>query len=109
MVISYLTGDILKLPKINDVIKINCHRKIKNGGKLKSVTITKEVNGYYYASLLYEYPVHTFTKEHVYKTSPKAIGLDMKLGELYIDSNGNSAINIKTEGLRIYHKQNKTA
>ena len=86
-----LTNKGLKLPKISGMIKINCHRKIKDSGKLKSVTITKEVNGYYYASILYEYPVHTFTKEHVYNPNPKTIGLDMKLGELYIDSDGNSA------------------
>ena len=86
-----LTGDGLKLAKINDVIKIHQHRKVRTGGKLKSVAVTKEVNGYYYASLLYEYPVYTFTKEPVYHPDPKAIGLDMKLGELYVDSNGDSA------------------
>lgn len=86
-----LTGDGLKLPKINDTIRIRQHRKIRTGGKLKSVTVTKEVNGYYYAGLLYEYPVYTFTKEPVYRPDPRAVGLDMKLGELYIDSNGDSA------------------
>ena len=86
-----LTDNGLKLPKINDVIKINQHRRIKSGGKLKSVTVTKEANGHYYASLLYEYPINTFIKKPVYKANPKTIGLDMKLGSLYIDSNGHSA------------------
>lgn len=47
------------------------------------MTISKETNGYYYASLLYEYPIYTFTKTPVYTPEPKAIELDMKLGELY--------------------------
>lgn len=46
----------LKLPKMS-AIKIKQHRKIPDGYKLKSVTVSREPSGKYYASLLYEYTV----------------------------------------------------
>lgn len=43
----------LKLPKLGEV-KIKVHRKINEGFRLKSVTISRESTGKYFASLLYE-------------------------------------------------------
>ena len=46
----------LRLPKLKEV-KIRKHREIPEGYVLKSVTISQEPSGKYYASLLYEYEV----------------------------------------------------
>ncbi len=44
----------IKIPKVG-ILKAKVHRNIPNDYKLKSVTISKEVDSKYYASLLYEY------------------------------------------------------
>ena len=44
----------LKLPKLGKV-RIRQHREIPEGYRLKSVTVSREPSGKYYASLLYEY------------------------------------------------------
>lgn len=76
----------LKLPKHKDPVKLNLHRSIRAGGKLKSVTVTLEPDGKTYYTLLMEYP-----KPAVIKAAPmKAIGLDMSLPKFYVDSNGQS-------------------
>lgn len=77
---------LLKLPKIKTPIYVDQHRKIKTGGILKSATISKEQNGNYYVSLLYEYP----KVERIKTTGKEAIGLDMSVKNFYIDSNGNT-------------------
>ena len=46
----------IRLPKLKGV-KIRKHREIPEGYVLKSVTISQEPSGKYYASLLYEYEV----------------------------------------------------
>lgn len=81
-----LSGDKLQLPKLG-LIKINRHRKIKPGGILKSVTITKDTDGMYFASLLYSYPE---SQVSFIPDKSKALGLDMSLKELYRDSNDHS-------------------
>ena len=48
-----LSGTRLKLPKM-DPVRIVVHRAVPEGGRLKSVTVTREPSGKYYASLLYE-------------------------------------------------------
>lgn len=45
----------LRLPKL-DEIKIRIHRELPGEGTLKSVTVSMEPSGKYYASLLYELP-----------------------------------------------------
>ena len=76
----------LSLPKIPGEIKIKSHRPMKKNGKLKSVTVSREPNGTYYTSLLFEYP----EKKRSYDIDPdKAIGLDMSMSEFYIDSTGD--------------------
>ena len=78
---------LLKVPKMRP-IRIAIHRKIKAGGILKSVTVSKDTDGRYYASLLFEYPKAEIPKSADEK---KAIGLDMGLNGLYVDSNNQSA------------------
>lgn len=57
------------------------------GGILKSVTVSKDTDGRYYASILFSYPednpAHTLDRT-------KAVGLDMSMKELYRDSNDYS-------------------
>lgn len=84
----------LVLPKIPGSIRVTCHRKIKSGGILKSVTVSHEPDGRWLFAVKYAYPKkqkpslldrldeNTFTRL-------RHIGLDMSLPELYIDSNGN--------------------
>ena len=45
----------LSLPKIPGEVKIRNHRPIRQGGNLKSVTVSREPNGKYYVALLFEY------------------------------------------------------
>lgn len=77
----------LKLPKHKDLISLNVHRKIRSGGKLKSVTITLEPDGKYYYSILMEYPKTPVSKVSDVK---KCIALDMSLPRLYVDQNNNT-------------------
>ena len=51
-----IEGGKLRLPKAG-YVKIRCHREIPEDYVLKSVTVSMEPSGKYYAALLYEYPV----------------------------------------------------
>ena len=92
----------IKLPKIGRV-KAVIHREPNKEWKIKSATISKDGDGKYYASVLFE------TEENVVRrvgTFDNAIGLDYASSGLYIDEKGmfhdhNVAINIKREGLRL--------
>lgn len=77
----------LTLPKVSGEIKLIVHRPIKTGGELKSVTVSHDATGKYFFSLLYAYP-HYEIKHEV--DPDNAIGLDMTMHGLYIDSNGHS-------------------
>ncbi len=73
----------LKLPKVG-LVKLKQHRQIPGSYKLKSVTVSQNPSGKYYASILFEYEnqvpiqaLHNF------------LGLDFSMHELYRDSNGN--------------------
>lgn len=73
----------VKLPKIG-VVKLKQHRPIPRDYKLKSVTISQNPSGKYYASILFEY------ENQVQEQKPQTyIGLDYSMHELYKDSNGN--------------------
>ena len=73
----------LSLPKMEKEVPVINHRPIKDGGQLKSATISREPDGAYYVSLLYEYkkvPV-------MHQIDPgNAVGLDMSMHGLYVDS-----------------------
>ncbi len=79
---------LLKLPKIKEPVQVIQHRRIRGGGTLKSATVSLEPDGRYYVSLLYEYSktIHTSPVDEA-----KAIGLDMSMGHLFVDSNGDTA------------------
>ena len=84
-----LEGCMLKLPKIKNQVRLRLHRKIKVGGILKNCTVTHEPNGKWYFALVFEYPKTEVLKTADAKTEAEinAIGLDMSLPELYVDSN----------------------
>ena len=80
----------LRLPKITGYIRLKQHRKVRPGGILKNVTVIHEPDGKWYFSMVYAYE-----KQDVPVSAPegediKAIGLDMSLPELYLDSNGDT-------------------
>ena len=73
----------LRLPKTG-LVKIKQHRNIPDDYKIKSVTISQNASGKYYASILFEY------ENQVPQTEmQKFLGLDFSMHELYVDSNGN--------------------
>jgi len=75
-----LESNRLKLPKLGKV-KIRQHRMIPEGYRLKSVTVSKQPSGRYFASLLYEY------EEDVAAVTPvDVVGLDFSMKELYVSS-----------------------
>ena len=88
----FLSGNMLKLPKIREPIRLRMHRQVEPGGLLKSVTVTHEATGKWYFSLLFEYPkkapavVASKSKDQM-----SHIGLDMSLPKLYVDSFGQVA------------------
>lgn len=92
-----LTRNGLVLPKVPGVIQIKCHRPIRKGGVLKSVTVTHEPDGQWMFSILMEYPKQRdCAQDQVLEllqagkyTGLSHIGLDMSLTHLYVDSNGN--------------------
>ena len=87
-----LSGCLLKLPKIREPIRLRVHRKVREGGLLKNCTVTREPDGRWYFSLLFEYPKQEIPKKTAGKGPEawEAIGLDMSLPELYVDSDGNT-------------------
>lgn len=80
--ISIADGHI-KLPKVG-FVKLKQHRNVPSDSKLKSVTISQNPSGKYYASILFEY------ESQVQQAEPTTfLGLDFSMHELYKDSNGN--------------------
>ena len=80
----------IKLPKIGKV-KAEIHRVPDAAWKLKSVTISQESDGKYYAAVLFE-----FEQNIVPVTSlDNAIGLDYASDGLYVDDKGNVGTNHK--------------
>lgn len=76
----------IKLPKVGSVRAV-IHRKVPDDYKLKSVTVSQNRDGTYYASVLYEYEDTVVTVKEIHSH----IGLDYKSNGLYVDSNGESA------------------
>lgn len=73
----------IKLPKVG-LVKTKLHRIIPSDYNLKSVTVSQNPSGRYYASVLFEY------ENQVQKIEPQTfLGLDFSMHELYVDSNGN--------------------
>ena len=85
-----IIGNAIKLPKIGK-IKAVIHRLPNADWAIKSATISKESDGKYYASVLFEF-------EHNIMSIPisnNAIGLDYASDGLYVDDKGNIGTNHK--------------
>lgn len=80
-----IQGSRLKLPKTTP-IRIILHRPIPDDYKVKSVTVTHDPAGRYFASILCEYEY-----EPVTRPLGSIIGLDYSMTSLYVDSNGDTA------------------
>ena len=84
-----LKGRRLRLPKMG-AVRIIVHREIPADGKLKSVTVTREPSGKYYASLLYELPsCENQTGREL--RAEKVLGVDFSMTSLAVFSDGSSA------------------
>lgn len=81
-------GNGIRLPIMpGGILELLIHRGFPEGMTLKSVIVTKEPDGCYYASLLYEYPAKT-TQEPLKEGRIRAVGLDMSMKELFVSSDG---------------------
>lgn len=77
-----VTQGAIRLPKAGTV-KAKTHRLAPTGYVLKSVTITREKDGTYYASVLYEYELEARPSSAVTHT-----GLAYKSDGLFVDASG---------------------
>lgn len=86
-----IEGSTIIIPKAGPV-KTVFHRLPEKDWILKSVTISKESDDKYYASVLFEYPnpVNTYIAD-----KNNAIGLDYASDGLYVDNYGNVGTNHK--------------
>ena len=74
----------IKLPKVG-LVKAKIHKRAEDGWTIKSATVSRESDGRYYVSVLYEFEQSVAQVP----VSDNAIGLDYKSDGLYMDSNGN--------------------
>ena len=80
----------IRLPKIG-FVKAELHRSPLSDWKIKSVTVSQNHDGKYYASVLFEFESIC---EYVINKS-NAVGFDYSSSNLYVDSNGNTGTNHK--------------
>lgn len=85
-----LEAGTLRIPKVKN-IKIRQHREIPEGYVLKSVTISREPSGKYYASLLYEYVSCENQTEYTEKNTWKILGIDYAMDGMAVFSDGRRA------------------
>lgn len=82
-----LTEKHLKLPKMPEIC-IRKHREIPEEYRLKSVTISREATGKYYASLLYEYDVCENQAAEEKKKMEEILGIDYAMNGMAVLSDG---------------------
>lgn len=80
----------LRLPKAGTV-RIRQHRRIPEGYVLKSVTVSMEPSGKYYASLLYEYPARENQTPGADREDAKVLGIDFAMRGMAVFSDGSRA------------------
>ena len=88
-----IEGEYLRLPKVGKV-KIRLHRKAPAEWKLKSVTVSMEASGEYYASILYEIPEseNQAVREEIQgKKELNILGIDYAMQGLAVFSDGTRA------------------
>ena len=88
--VSIIDNKYIKLPKLGKV-KAVIHRFPDKDWIIKSATVSKERDGSFYISVLFEFD-KVITKV---AKSDNAIGLDYKSNGLYMDSNGDIGSNHK--------------
>lgn len=77
----------IRLPKLKEV-KIRKHREIPDNYVLKSVTISQEPSGKYYASLLYEYEVCENQADKKSEVEAEVLGIDYAMSGMAVFSDG---------------------
>ena len=77
----------LRLPKVG-FVRIKLHREIPEGYEIKSVTVSQEPSGKYYASILTEYEAEESAIEI---NVGSALGLDYSSPHFYVSSDGELA------------------
>ena len=77
----------LRLPKLKEV-GIRVHREIPQDYSLKSVTVSREPSGKYYASLLYSYEFCENQAESIKRTAPVVLGIDYAMSGMAVFSDG---------------------
>ena len=87
--IGFVDGK-LKLPKAG-LVKIRLHREVPEDGILKSVTVSMEPSGKYYASILYEIPEHENQVPEKSAEELEILGIDFSMKELAVFSDGTTA------------------
>lgn len=86
-----LGNKCIRLPKLGSV-KARIHRSPSAGWTIKSATVSRESDGRFYVSVLFEFeePAKTYTAD-----MDNAIGLDYASAGLFVDSNGAAGSNHK--------------
>ena len=92
--IKLMKNGYLKLPKLKEPVKIKNHRNTK--GVLKSITITKQKNNHWYASLKYEQNIKTPNYHKSINSINNPGAGDLGLKDLMTLDNGVIIENIKT-------------
>ena len=90
-----IAGGKVKLPKVG-LVKMNQHRAIGIGERIKTATVTKRPSGKYYISIMVEYEQYIPT---VSLDKGKAVGLDYASNGFYVDSQ-----NVEANYPRYYRK-----
>ena len=85
-----LVGGCLRLPKAGEV-RIRCHRGIPEGYVLKSVTVSMDRSGKYYASLLYEYTASEDQAAGKDRKEAEILGIDFAMRGMAVFSDGSRA------------------
>lgn len=84
-----LERDELRLPKLGKV-RIKQHKKIPGGYCLKSVTVSREKSGKYYASLRYTYSCDENQTTELCVEKAKILGIDYAMSGMIVLSDGEN-------------------
>ena len=85
-----LAAGKLRLPKVG-AIRIRQHRGIPDDWKLKSVTVSQEPTGKFFASILYEYPDCENQESGIPAEKAKILGIDFAMNGMAVFSDGTRA------------------
>ena len=85
-----IEGKKLRLPKVG-MVKIILHRQMPKAAVLKSVTVTREASGKYYASLLCELPDPERQGRRINAEEANILGIDYAMQGMGVFSDGTRA------------------